>query len=521
MRVLCWNINALAPTVQNVVLRWGSFKGLFQEYEADIACFQSFWAISQDRKGYSGVVTYASTGYAPLACEADCLGEEELDREGRLVVTDHGSFVLLNVYVPNAGDRPARARLDCKIRFLRALKAKCDGLVAGGRQVLLVGDFNVAAAPQDVHPTMNYDELYTLEERGAMLAFFKGYTDVWRRLHPDTTDVYSVWDEYTSARAFNRGLRIDYFLCTPGLLEKVVSCEMVATHPKWSDHTGMVLELRDIQPLPPHPPCPQWTTLQRRFVDTSQRSLAAMFGKKQQQQPKSVLKQGEEKAAAAAQADKQQKQQQQQEGVGQQQQQQEEEIKGKQQQQEGEEVKEQQQRHCQTANGQRPQQEGRESQQRGRTHGRGVHQRSHAPEAGADSTGQQLANTAAQRATGAGCTVEAAKEVREAAVAGGAQPPDSSAAARATSAHEVSGQAQEADPSQAAGAAAPAGGGTGRGARAAGSKRKAAGGAGRGGGGGGVNGKRGGRGGGGGGGAAAGQRSIAAFFAASSQGKDD
>lgn len=307
MKLLCWNINSLAPTVRNAVLKHGSWLGFFQEHGLDIAClqeskvpedkltkelccvdgYQSFWAHSREKKGYSGVTTYASDAYAPLSCQADCLGsgEEDIDREGRVLITDHGAFVLVNVYVPNAGDRPDRPRLHYKLRFLAALRRKCEELAVAGRELLLVGDFNVPAEARDVHPDLlpggSLDELYGQEERAALHALTAAYPDVWRRLHPQEAATYSVWNEKTSARAFNRGLRIDYVLCTPGLLGRVVSCEILGPEvlpPKWSDHAGMLLKLRDVPPLPPHPPCQEWQRLHRRFVDTSQRSILGMFG---------------------------------------------------------------------------------------------------------------------------------------------------------------------------------------------------------------------------------------------------
>ena len=101
------------------------------------------------------MTTYcAAPAYAPLACQTDCLGADgsdstatafdtsdaDLDREGRCVLTDHGAFVLINVYVPNAGDHNRdpqlnRPRLPFKLRFLRALRRKCDALVEAGREV--------------------------------------------------------------------------------------------------------------------------------------------------------------------------------------------------------------------------------------------------------------------------------------------------------------------------------------------------------------------------------------------------
>ncbi|PRW56659.1 Exodeoxyribonuclease III [Chlorella sorokiniana] len=306
MKLLVWNINALAPTARNAVLKYGSWAGFFQHHGLDLlalqeskviedkltkelACvdgFQSFWACSREKKGYSGVTTYASEAWAPLIAESDCLGsgEDDIDREGRIVLTDHGAFVMINVYVPNAGDRPARARLPYKLRFLEALRRKCDDLTAAGRQLLIVGDFNIPAEPRDMHPSLGpYEESYGEEERAALAGLMAAYPDVWRRLHPEKSSTYTVWNEKTSARAFNQGLRIDYVLASPGLLDKVVSCEVLSAEvlpPKWSDHAGILLELRDVDPPAAHPPCKAWQALYKRFTDTTQRSILSMFGKK-------------------------------------------------------------------------------------------------------------------------------------------------------------------------------------------------------------------------------------------------
>eukprot|EP00887_Chlorella_sp_A99_P002530 scaffold6.g2530.t1 len=313
MKLLVWNINALAPTARNAVLKYGSWLGFFQHHGLDIAAlqarskviedkltkelacvegFQSLWACSREKKGYSGVVTYASEAWAPLSAEADCLGtgDDDIDREGRIVVTDHGAFVLVNVYVPNAGDRPARSRLSYKLRFLEAslrdpaLRSKCDALAAAGRELLIVGDFNVPAEPRDMHPSLGpYEDAYGAEEQAALAALMRTYPDVWRRLHSEESDTYTVWNEKTSARAFNQGLRIDYVLASPGLLDRVASCEVLSAKvlpPKWSDHAGILLELRDVEPPPPHPPCKAWQAVHRRYHDASQRSILSMLGKK-------------------------------------------------------------------------------------------------------------------------------------------------------------------------------------------------------------------------------------------------
>ncbi|GFR44092.1 hypothetical protein Agub_g5254, partial [Astrephomene gubernaculifera] len=271
LTIMSWNINCLAPTVRDMELRHKSFRGFLDHFGVDIACFQevklpaakmtreltcvegfqSFWATSKGKTGYSGVTTWCRTPIAaPYDAAADCLGGEEqpeLDNEGRLVLTDHGSFVLLNVYVPNAGDRPDRPRLPYKLAFLRALRNKMDELTAEGRMVIAVGDFNVAAEARDVHAVLNFDGMYDSRELALLRGLIAAYPDVWRRLHPYTQGTYTVWEERTSARAFNAGLRIDYVLVSPALLPYIAACDILpasAIPPKWSDHAALLLRLR-------------------------------------------------------------------------------------------------------------------------------------------------------------------------------------------------------------------------------------------------------------------------------------
>ncbi|CAL8460704.1 g235 [Coccomyxa elongata] len=304
MRILVWNINALMPTVPNFVLKYGSLKGFFDEYSADVICFQetklqseekltketacvdgyeSFWAFSREKKGYSGVATYVAERYSPIDAQVDCLGtgSADIDREGRVVLTDLGAFVLINVYVPNAGNRTGDGeRTAFKVRFLEALKEKADALRAAGRQVIIVGDLNVAASQKDVHSKLKYDWMYSAEEKALLQSLLNDYTDAWRLQHPQEQSVFTVWDEKTSARAFNEGVRIDYALLTPELLQRLVSCEIISTlPPKWSDHAAVLLELADIPTLPKHPPCALSSRRIKRFQQPKT-SVASLFAKK-------------------------------------------------------------------------------------------------------------------------------------------------------------------------------------------------------------------------------------------------
>ncbi|KAK9857620.1 hypothetical protein WJX84_007343 [Apatococcus fuscideae] len=73
-------------------------------------------------------------------------------------------------------------------------------------QVIVVGDLNIAAGPNDVHPTFDYERIYTADERGALHALMGDLSDVWRLQHPEEASVFTVWEERTSARAFNEGV---------------------------------------------------------------------------------------------------------------------------------------------------------------------------------------------------------------------------------------------------------------------------------------------------------------------------
>lgn len=215
-----------------------------------------------------------------------------------MVQTDHGPFVLINVYVPNA---PNDEALSFKVKsFLPSLKQHIKKLQKAGREIILCGDFNIAASRQDMHDSLGDVEVrYSNEERQFIEYLLRpvgtdsgddkdggGFVDVWRSLHPDTTDVFTCWDEKTSARAFNAGVRIDYVFATQGIASKVTSCEVVGSDEipqKWSDHAPILVEFQGLEPdLSPssgrQQPCKEWKELLGRFHDSKQRTLLSMFG---------------------------------------------------------------------------------------------------------------------------------------------------------------------------------------------------------------------------------------------------
>ena len=122
----------------------------------------------------------------------------------RIVLTDLEAFVLINVYVPNAGDPPQRPRLDTKLRFLCRLNQKLLALKEEKRSVLVVGDFNVAVSASDLHPTFKLEDIYSQEEISSFRALLQHHSDIWRVLHPHEADSFTVFNEKRSYRERNK-----------------------------------------------------------------------------------------------------------------------------------------------------------------------------------------------------------------------------------------------------------------------------------------------------------------------------
>lgn len=309
MRILSWNVNGLYTTLKDAAVRHSSVSNYFcNVLNADIICFQeakiqeeklekwmacvpgyeSFWAFSRDKKGYSGVVTYVKEDLSPLDAKANFLGDfddpllEDFCNEGRVVETDHGSFILINVYAPNAGDKDqGRPRLTFKLSFLKALKRKCDELVQSGRHIILVGDLNVPHKDKDVHKKWNIRDIYSAEELKFMDVLFDKYVDLFRHFHPNDEDVFSVWNQKKEARIHNEGLRIDYALCDGGFLSQVSSTDIIKMYPKnWSDHAAVVTTIYEQPILRPHPkPAISSSSMQKFNDDARQKRLTSLFSR--------------------------------------------------------------------------------------------------------------------------------------------------------------------------------------------------------------------------------------------------
>lgn len=220
MLILSWNVAGLSTTVNRIHDNYkpcaekhpaAALANFFQLHQADIVCLQehkiskqlltsraeprhaasiqnyeSFWAccVDESKKGLNGVVTYAKTGTV-VAANAAPLQSPDLDKQGRCVMTDHGTFVLFNVYVPCSGGQP----LTYKMKFLKALRRSMQERRASGKPVILVGDLNIAANRHDiywkdrvVHVNDVLEEVASAAENNSLPAWKSDVARYWREI---------------------------------------------------------------------------------------------------------------------------------------------------------------------------------------------------------------------------------------------------------------------------------------------------------------------------------------------------
>ena len=253
MKIITWNVNGIRACAKK------GFLDFFEQQDPDILCIQetkahpgqlehellkpfdryAYWS-SAYKKGYSGTVTYLKEEPAAVA---HGIGIRKFDSEGRFVVTDMGQFVLFNVYFPNRAAREERHLF--KQEFLAKFTKHLKKLIDSGREVIVVGDYNVAHLEYDVHDPVRLSKSsgFLPEEREWFDYFLSvGFYDAFRQFHPDKKDEYSWWSYRENARKNNRGWRIDYICVTKGLIPRLKSASILQDQ-MGSDHCPVVVEL--------------------------------------------------------------------------------------------------------------------------------------------------------------------------------------------------------------------------------------------------------------------------------------
>lgn len=255
MRLTSWNVNGIRALHSRGDLDWAfaSDHDVFclQEVKADPAGLPAAlrapdgWRVvfnAGDKKGYSGVATYVREEH-DLVVVAEGLGEERFDREGRVIATDHGAFLLYNIYFPNGRQGPERVQF--KIDFYERLLDVVTAHREDGREVVICGDFNTALTDNDVWAPKEWEGVSTClpDERAVFQKLLdSGFIDTFRAEAGDRAGQFSYWDYLSEARADNRGIRIDYFLISEGL-EDYLADAWISSQIMGSDHCPVGLEL--------------------------------------------------------------------------------------------------------------------------------------------------------------------------------------------------------------------------------------------------------------------------------------
>ncbi|WP_440425609.1 exodeoxyribonuclease III [Prevotella sp.] len=250
MKFISWNVNGLRACEGK------GFSDAFRELDADFFCLQetkmqegqldlnyegytSYWNYAE-KKGYSGTAIF--TRHTPLSVTYG-MGIEEHDHEGRIITLKMETFYLITVYTPNSQDGLRRLEYRMKweddfLAYIRQLDKK--------KPVIICGDLNVAHEEIDLkNPKTNRKNAgFTDEERNKMTVMLEnGFTDTFRYFYPEQKEIYSWWSYRFKAREKNAGWRIDYFIVSDRLRERLEGAK-IHTEIFGSDHCPVELTLK-------------------------------------------------------------------------------------------------------------------------------------------------------------------------------------------------------------------------------------------------------------------------------------
>lgn len=249
LNFVSWNVNGLRACMNK------GFMDTFKDLDADVFCLQEtkmqphqlqldlpgyyqYWN-SADKKGYSGTAIF--TKQKPIS-ESYGLGIDEHDREGRVITLEFEKYYMVCVYTPNS--KRELERLDYRMVWEDDFRAYVTKLNEQ-KPVVICGDLNVAHTEIDLkNPKTNRRSAgFTDEERNKMTELLAaGFTDSFRYLYPDKTGIYSWWSYMRKARENNAGWRIDYFIVSNSLQNKI---KQAGIHNEYfgSDHCPVSLQL--------------------------------------------------------------------------------------------------------------------------------------------------------------------------------------------------------------------------------------------------------------------------------------
>lgn len=250
MKLISWNVNGLRAIQKK------GFEEYLKASDADIFCLQEtklqadqvslelddynlYWSFAQ-KKGYSGTALFSKT--KPLSVERGIA--HPLDDEGRTVTAEFADYYVVSCYTPNSQE--ALARLDTRMDWDEAFRSYVCSLNSM-KPVIICGDLNVAHKPIDLkNPKANERNAgYSIEERQQFSKLLdSGFIDTFRLLYPDREGAYSWWSYRFKAREKGIGWRIDYWLVSEALKERVIDSS-IDSDTLGSDHAPVILTLQD------------------------------------------------------------------------------------------------------------------------------------------------------------------------------------------------------------------------------------------------------------------------------------
>lgn len=233
-KLISWNVNGLRACMDK------GFMDFFDSIDADVVCLQEiklsegqlewnregyyvYWNYAE-KKGYSGTAVFLKKEPVNVTYG---IGIEEHDHEGRVITVEYDNYYLVNVYTPNS--KRDLARLEYRMVWEDAFREYLMTLDAD-KPVIVTGDMNVAHEEIDLkNPKSNHRNAgFTDEERSKMTELLNaGFTDTFRYLYPDVKDRYSWWSYMFKAREKNAGWRIDYFLSSKRLDDRIKEADIL------------------------------------------------------------------------------------------------------------------------------------------------------------------------------------------------------------------------------------------------------------------------------------------------------
>ncbi len=257
IEIASWNVNSIRARLEHVtswlkkrqpdVLLLQELKGT--EFPAAVFTALGYESVAVTQKAYNGVAVLSRHSIETISTT---LTGDAADSHARFLEVTIRGIRIANIYLPN-GNPVGTEKFDYKLAWMERLTQQMSAWLTDNVPVLVGGDFNVIPEDIDCHKPASWagDALFQPEPRARYRALLElGYTDAFRSLHPDKGGHFTFWDYFRQAFEHNRGIRIDHFLLSPALAERLQGCEIdmePRKKEKPSDHTPIVVTLRDME----------------------------------------------------------------------------------------------------------------------------------------------------------------------------------------------------------------------------------------------------------------------------------